>query len=225
MKKSHFLISSDIFLIIIFIIWTLLVANNSQFINDFDDLGISLIYQNHSNSLLLFFRSLTQVGGTIMTIIITLIFLAILSVKKYYYAAAFLLTNKLSMVIVNTLIKHLIQRPRPDQHHFMLESTYSYPSGHASSAFSLYIPLLVIGIFIVKKIGTKIIISTLAVLMAIIIGYSRIYLGVHYPSDIIGAYLLAAFILITTIYLFRMKNIFVLDLKGIQQQSNHQQNS
>lgn len=209
----------DIFLIIIFILWMISVSFDFSYIQNFDNFFISQIYHDHFGFPMTFLTVITNIGGTFWTIIITILIVIILVYFKYYYAALFLVANKLIVVTLNSIIKDLIQRPRPSHHHFVYESSFSFPSGHASSALSLYIPLLLIGIFIFKKIGSQIIISTLAILMVLAIGYSRIYLGVHYPSDIIGGYLLAGVVLVSTIIFFRSKNIFVLDLKGIQKQS------
>ncbi|WP_164507329.1 phosphatase PAP2 family protein [Companilactobacillus furfuricola] len=202
-------------------IWTFLVATNSVMIDHFDDFFIDILYQNHSQALLAKVRFLTNIGGTFWTIMISVAIVILLIIKKYYYAAIFLASNKLIVVTLNTIIKDLIRRPRPDHHHFVFESSLSYPSGHSSSALSLYIPLLIICWFIFKKIASRILFSTLATLIIITIGVSRIYLGVHYPSDIVGGYLLALIVLILCILFMRSKNIFILDLKGIKQQSDN----
>lgn len=198
-------------------IWTFMVATNSVIIDHFDDFFIDFFYQNHTQSLLNKVRFLTNIGGTFWTIVISVAIVVILIVKKYYYAAMFLAANKLIVVTLNTIIKDLIRRPRPDHHHFVFESSLSYPSGHSSSALSLYIPLLIICWFIFKKVASRIIASTLATLMILTIGASRIYLGVHYPSDIVGGYLLALLVLLLCILFMRRKNIFILDFKGIKQ--------
>ncbi|WP_125709655.1 phosphatase PAP2 family protein [Companilactobacillus zhongbaensis] len=222
MISKKFLWTSEIILIILFILWTYLVATNAALIHDFDNFFIDLFYQNHTQNLLAKVKFLTNIGGTFWTIVISVALVIILIVKKYYYAAIFLASNKLIVVTLNTIIKDLIRRPRPDHHHFVFESSLSYPSGHSSSALSLYIPLLIICWFVFKKISSRVIVSTLATLMIIIIGASRIYLGVHYPSDVFGGYLLALVVLILTILFMRSKNIFILDLKGIKQQGDDQ---
>lgn len=219
MKQSKILPVFNILLIIAFIIWSIAVAQQAGFIHSFDNFFIGQIYHNHTQFPLLFFRTLSQIGGTFWTIVITIVLVAWLSAFKYYYAAIFLAINKIVVAVINTIIKDVIQRPRPEHHHFMYESSFSYPSGHSSSALSLYIPLLIICFFIFKKISHRVLISTLAILMVLIIGYSRIYVGVHYPSDVFGAYLLAASVLTSTILIFRAKNLFVLDFKGIKHQS------
>ncbi|AKP66828.1 phosphatase PAP2 family protein [Companilactobacillus ginsenosidimutans] len=221
MKSSKYFHTLNIILIIVFILWSIAVAMQANFITVFDNHFIGLIYHHHYGISMTLLRTLSEIGGTVSTIIITLLLLILFSINKYYYAAIFLAANKIVVVIINTILKDLIRRPRPSHHHYMYEGSFSYPSGHSSSALSLYIPLLIIGFFIFKKISTRILMSTIAILLVIIIGYSRVYLGVHYPSDIMGAYLLAGATLTTLIILFRSKNIFVLDFKGIKKQSDN----
>lgn len=219
MKSSKYLHGINIILIILFVAWSIAVAVHANFITSFDNLLINQIYHNHTATPLFILRTLTEIGGTTWTIIITVITLLILSLFKYYYAAIFLAANKLIVVLINTLIKDLVRRPRPNHHHYMYEGSFSYPSGHGSSALSLYIPLLIICFFIFKNVASRVLITSIAIVMVVIIGYSRIYLGVHYPSDIIGAYLLAGSVLTSTIIFFRSKNLFILDFKGIKQKS------
>lgn len=91
---------------------------------------------------------------------------------------------------INRVIKFIVKRPRPDKiFHLVVETNYSFPSGHSMSAMAGY------GLFIIelknsqwqyKKIGMFI-----CGLMIFLIGLSRIYLGVHYFSDVIGGFLLS----------------------------------
>ena len=65
---------------------------------------------------------------------------------------------------------------------------YSFPSGHAMMAMALYAIIVFFFWHHVKTTGNRIVLVLFAAFMIIIIGTSRIYLGVHYPSDIIGGY-------------------------------------
>ena len=123
--------------------------------------------------------------------------------------------NKVVIAGLNSLIKNTIKRPRPGHTHYIYAGGYSFPSGHSASSFALYISVLIISLFIFKKVSTKIIISTICILTVLLIGYSRIFLGVHYPSDVLGGYLLAAIILTFNTLLFRTKDLSILQLKGI----------
>jgi len=203
------------FLLILFVYWSINVALQTSLIKTFDTTIINQVY-HHNGLTLSIFRPITDIGDTYETITIAVIFFLILIMKKYYYAAIFLVVNKVVISGLNSFIKTIIKRPRPSHTHYVYAGGYSFPSGHSASSFALYISILVISLFIFKKLSTKIIISSICIITVILIGYSRIFLGVHYPSDVFGGYLLAATILTFNTLLFRAKNLSILQLKGIK---------
>lgn len=91
--------------------------------------------------------------------------------------------------LINNIIKIIIKRPRPEVFQMVVEKTYSFPSGHTMAAT---IFLLIFGNFLKEKFkDNKHFITIIQVLLIVLIGVSRIYLGVHYFTDIIGAILLS----------------------------------
>ena len=105
--------------------------------------------------------------------------------------------------IINQVLKQFFHRVRPDLHRLIEIGGFSFPSGHAMNALAVYgILSFLLWRHIPSRLWrtTLIIISTIIILM---IGTSRIYLGVHYPSDIIGGYFASGFWLTISIYFFR----------------------
>ncbi|GAA0840997.1 phospholipid phosphatase [Paenibacillus glucanolyticus] len=91
--------------------------------------------------------------------------------------------------ILNLLLKLIFQRVRPDIHRLVEITGYSFPSGHSMGAFSFYSVLAyLLWRHIDSRTGRGVLIA-FAIIMILSIGLSRIYLGVHYPSDILGGYL------------------------------------
>ena len=91
-------------------------------------------------------------------------------------------------IILNLILKDMFQRPRPDVAPLVYESTYSFPSGHAMNSFVFYTTLVY---FIFRKYRNKKIFLNFTIicgLLILAIGVSRIYLGVHYPSDVIAGF-------------------------------------
>ncbi|MFC6177552.1 phosphatase PAP2 family protein [Companilactobacillus huachuanensis] len=215
MKISKKISILNVFLLLIFAFWTINVVLNTNLIQNFDTTLINQIY--HHNYLTLgIFRIITSIGDTYATIVVTAIIFLLLIVKKYHYAAIYLVLNKVVISGINSIIKTIIDRPRPSHHHYVSAGGYSFPSGHSASSFALYISILIISLYIFKKISIKILISTICIAMVLLIGYSRIFLGVHYPSDVLGGYLLAATILTFNTLLFRTKNLSILKFKGVK---------
>ncbi len=105
--------------------------------------------------------------------------------------------------LLNTLLKKIFQRERPALHRLAEETGYSFPSGHSMAAFALY---GVLAYLLWRHIGSKkgrLALISLAALLALSIGLSRIYLGVHYPSDVLAGYLASTVWLGLGIELFR----------------------
>ena len=105
--------------------------------------------------------------------------------------------------IINQILKQFFHRARPDLHRLIEIGGYSFPSGHAMNAFAVYgILAFLLWRHIPTRLGrvALIMISSIFILM---IGISRIYLGVHYPSDIIGGYFASGFWLAISIWFFQ----------------------
>ncbi|MBQ4016696.1 MAG: phosphatase PAP2 family protein [Oscillospiraceae bacterium] len=125
--------------------------------------------------------------GGIALIVLSLVLLVIRKTRRF--GTAMLLGLAIGAVVVNLWLKVVIARPRPyaDINGFYYplwqmmgshtESDYSFPSGHTNAAFACMVPAFLLG----KKSW-----SWLCLLFAFLMGVSRIYLVVHYPSDVLG---------------------------------------
>ncbi len=90
--------------------------------------------------------------------------------------------------VLNLLLKHLFQRARPELFRVVEESGYSFPSGHAMVSMCFYGMAAFLIMRLVPSWRGRLTVMTLAVLLIVAIGISRIYLGVHYPSDVVAGY-------------------------------------
>lgn len=174
--------------LLIFLLWTMWVMNGKSI--TFDTEVYNLLQMLPSQCEILF-RFITKFGNTLYVIII-----AVLSLILFKRWGKFLCFNILLNFLLNNILKAIFQRQRPDFPHLVNAHGYSYPSGHAMIAVALY------GFFIYfayKKIQNTIlrnsIIGVLSILM-IMIPISRIYLGVHYTSDVIAG------VMVSTLYLY-----------------------
>ena len=107
----------------------------------------------------------------------------------------------LIIFIKNNLFKVIIARPRPDINRLVDETGYSFPSGHAITSMVFYGYLIYLIYKYVDNRKIKIPLMIFLILLIPIIGLSRIYLGVHYTSDVLGGFLLG------TVYLILFINI------------------
>lgn len=113
-----------------------------------------------------------------------------------WHKGLFLSINVALVYALNNVIKIIIMRPRPSVIHLVYETGYSFPSGHAMVSFALY---GILAYFVWKKYKVY---SLLLMLCPLLIGMTRIYLGVHYVTDIIGGYLFALLYLCVIFELF-----------------------
>ncbi|MGF9859444.1 phosphatase PAP2 family protein [Priestia endophytica] len=105
--------------------------------------------------------------------------------------------------ILFRILKQIFQRERPNLHRLIEISSYSFPSGHATTAFAFY---GVLAFLLWRHLPTqwgRTILILLSVIMILAIGTSRIYLGVHYPSDVLAGYLVSIFWLTIIIWLYQ----------------------
>lgn len=178
-------------------------------IADFDSIIISWIQGLEAPWLTSVMHVFTFIGSTPTVIVIFLISLFIqfkfLHHRKEIVVFLILL---LGTVGWNQLLKIIYQRERPTLHRLIEETGYSFPSGHSMAAFALYASL---AFLLWRHLSTKTsrtMVILISICMILLIGISRIYLGVHYPSDVIGAYFASGcwFTFIVWIFQWYMEN-------------------
>lgn len=150
-------------------------------------------------------KFITNFGGAIFVILLTTILFFVIKDKKIGIS---IITNLGIVTILNQIIKFIMQRPRPTEFRIIEETGYSFPSGHSMVSLAFYGYLIYL---IYKYINNKHLKRTLIIILSVlicIIGVSRIYLGVHYTSDVLGGFLISFAYLIIYIELV---NKFVLE--------------
>jgi undecaprenyl-diphosphatase len=134
-------------------------------------------------------KTLSLVGSSILAISISVLTMILLYfLLKHRMELALFLWVGLGSQLLNSLMKQWFHRERPNIHRIIEEVGYSFPSGHSMAAFSLYGVIAFLLWRHLPRQWERILLVILAVLMTVGIGWSRIYLGVHYPSDVIGGY-------------------------------------
>ena len=133
-------------------------------------------------------KIITQLGGAIFLIILSLALIISLKNKK---VSILILLNLIISTTLNQVLKFIIQRPRPTEFRIIDEKGYSFPSGHSMVSAAFYGFLIYL---ICKNIKNKYLkwgLITLLSCIVLLIGTSRIYLGVHYTSDVIAGFLIS----------------------------------
>ena len=145
-------------------------------------------------------KFITNFGGAIFLISLTVILFIVIKNKKIGVS---ILGNLVIVTILNQALKAILQRPRPTEFRIVEETGYSFPSGHSMASMAFYGYLIYL---IYKHIENKYLKWVLIALLSILIctiGVSRIYLGVHYTSDVLGGFLISISYLIIYINLVK----------------------
>jgi len=148
--------------------------------------------------------AISFVGGDGLTIA------AILAVGLFLYfrwrrATLWLVVTILGALVLDLTLKYAFHRPRPTPFFVALPRTYSFPSGHALFSFCFYGVLAGLLMGRIQSRLARILIWMAAAILVAAIGFSRIYLGVHYPSDVIAGYLTATLWVSTLLALDRVR--------------------
>ena len=191
--------------IVLFII--LAIAINADILSGFESWVYFESVEHMSDILTNILIFITNFGGPIG---ISLICITIFLIPK--------LRNKLGLpvsiavstsFILNIILKLIFARERPDILRLVTENSYSFPSGHAMINMALYTVLIIYAYKFIKSKRIKYPLIIAMMLLVIAIGFTRIYLGVHYAGDIIGGWLLG-FAIGLSVYML-MKNSSIND--------------
>lgn len=138
-------------------------------------------------------RDLTALGGTVVLTLTTLTVAGFFLIRRTYAEMVYLLVAVGGGILLSTLAKEAFSRPRPDLvPHGSFVHTASFPSGHSMMAAVAYLSLGVLIARVLPNRRLKVYVLTIAVLVTVLVGVSRVYLGVHWPTDVLAGWLAGA---------------------------------
>ncbi len=174
-----------ILLLSIIIFWLILEDIFENEIGRFDNAIYSVVSQHITPITTTIFKFITNLGGVITVLVVTLCILVFIKEKKY---GIYVTINLVVITLINQILKNIIQRPRPTEFRIIDEVGYSFPSGHSMVSMAFYGFLIYLTYKNVQNKYLKWISCIILSILIILIGISRIYLGVHYASDVIGGF-------------------------------------
>jgi undecaprenyl-diphosphatase len=134
-------------------------------------------------------RDVTSLGGTTVLVLLSLASIGFMLLIRKWGAAIFVTVSILGGTLLSTLLKSWFDRPRPDLVPHAVEVTSaSFPSGHAMLAMTTYLTLGAVLAEVEEKRRIKVYIIGWAVFLALLVGSTRVYLGVHWPSDVLAGW-------------------------------------
>ena len=195
-----------------YLIWIILVLGlllffylvrliNANTISVLDNYIYNLIKGFISPKMTPIVKFITEFGNYTVMIPVIILFYLFNKDKSFN---RYLTINLVAIFTSNFIVKNIIRRDRPIDINLIIENGFSFPSGHSMVSFAFY-GFIIYYVYCshLSKLGKTIIISILT-LLVLMIGLSRIYLGVHYASDVIGGFVLALVYLIIFIkYIYK----------------------
>ena len=148
----------------------------------FDSAAINFMHELRSPVLTFFLRGITELGGAIVIGLATVALFFAIKNKRLSFA---ILGNIIGVLIVNQVFKFLIQRPRPDVAHRLIEqSGYSFPSGHSMCSMAFYGFLIYLAFRYVKNVTVRISTTARVGASVFFIGLRRVSMGVYHVRHV-----------------------------------------
>jgi undecaprenyl-diphosphatase len=136
-------------------------------------------------------QDLTALGGPTVLGLVVFAVMGFLVLQARYHTALIILITAISGELLSNIVKRAFMRPRPTiVPHLRDVVSTSFPSGHAMESAIIYLTLGAMLMRVADSRLTKVYCLAMAVLLTVLVGVSRVYLGVHYPTDVIGGWIL-----------------------------------
>jgi undecaprenyl-diphosphatase len=134
-------------------------------------------------------RDVTALGGYAVLTLLVASVVGYQLITRHHHAALLVLVATLGGLLLSHLLKGLYDRPRPDLvPHLVHVSTASFPSGHAMNSAVVYLTLGALLARLVEERWVRVYFVAVAVVLTLLVGASRVYLGVHYPTDVVAGW-------------------------------------
>ncbi|KEI16493.1 phosphatase PAP2 family protein [Clostridium haemolyticum] len=172
----------------------------------FDNIAINYVSSIRNHTLNKLVIIVSKSGDTITAIVFTILVFAFFYIIRRKKEAWFYAITVLIIAIISQLLKFIVKRPRPTGNWLVNIHGYSFPSGH--SVLSMTTALLIIYFVLtnLRNKGLAILLSILIYIYGSLVGISRVYVGVHYISDVVGGWTLATICVFISLLIFNKIN-------------------
>mgnify|MGYP001202529281 CR=1 FL=1 len=203
MKKNNKIMILSIIAIIIFIAIGINIKDSNKGIL-FDEKVMEYIHSRVTPLGIAIMKKITYFGSVYFFLPIGILILFIMIKKKNINGIILLLLSTLGSYGLNFLLKNMFIRTRPLKYFLIEQSGYSFPSGHAMVSMTFYTTMFYLLVKNQKRNKIKGILWTINFIIVVLIGVSRMYLGVHWPTDILSGYLIGLIFACASIKLIKI---------------------
>lgn len=208
-KTKKKLLKASFITIVPFIVILIITFSDWDKITEFDYQISNFFYSWHTPVLNKIMIAITHLGDMVTQTLVTSLTVVVLLIAKKWRTALWYGFSVLGgALFLNGIIKEFYARARPSQIKPLVEiGGYSFPSGHSMGSIIVYGGILFIVLQSIRSTYLKVFITSFLSIMIFSIGLSRIYLAVHYPSDVIGGFSLGLTWILVSISFFGLKYI------------------
>jgi undecaprenyl-diphosphatase len=194
-KHKHFLAGLFWALLLLFLYLTIIVYNRKTFEIDEHIFTWSRVYENDFFNAVAVFCTFFGSQNFLLpaNILLIVIFLFKKKLRAYAWKIALITVTSAAFMFA---VKYIVKRERPASSRVDYIVTYSFPSGHAFTSMTFFGIIFYFAYTYIKTRALRNIVLFLCILMVICVGWSRVYLHLHYPTDVIGGFCLGALWLI-----------------------------
>lgn len=157
---------------------------------NFDSTIMQQVYAVRTPALTTTMNAVSALGSNGLIVLLILVG-GYLWYRNYRHLAVLFVAGSVGGELMNIMLKVVIDRPRPLVSPLVIEPDSSFPSGHSMDSLIVYFLIVYCVFRLTTNVTWRVASIIIATLLVAAIGYSRVYLGVHYPSDVLGGYLAA----------------------------------
>lgn len=188
-----------------FLIIIVIITFNMNTIQHIDNRVTLSIISWRTPQLSSFFSAVTILANptSVVATVLILTIIAYVLTKRFHLPLWIILTNSIGSLGLNPLVKNIVQRSRPDEElRLVQEASYSFPSGHAFASMVAFGCVILLLLLFLKPSAFRGVLIVLSFVTILLIGFSRIFLGVHYLSDVVAGFSLGLFWLFISLSIF-----------------------
>ncbi|MCG1020998.1 phosphatase PAP2 family protein [Sutcliffiella horikoshii] len=138
------------------------------------------------------FIFLSFIGSRLFFYPALIVLSVVLLIKRKWSLVLFTWCNLVGVRLLNTFLKTLFSRERPTLDHIVEAGYYSFPSGHSMNSMAFFGAIAILSLIVARSDWLRITVVMSCIVLIFLIGWSRVYLGVHFPLDVLGGFLMGA---------------------------------
>ncbi len=173
---------------------------------DFDEQVLDWVVARRSAALTTGFKAVTELGDAALLFPLTVVIVVFLVAARRFWLAAFFGVASIGGMLLQGVLKEIWMRPRPPASVYLVPTDgYSFPSGHTFQAASTWFALAVVATVLTQVRWMRIAAWVTASVVVFLVGCSRVYLGVHWATDVLGGWCIGALWVGLLVLMFRSR--------------------